>query len=144
MVNLDKWEEVDFFDVKLNDKIKCVIEVSPTCTRVVRGSVVWMYSTSDKKEGKIRLQRNGEYDTLRRSRELGRPKGTAIYRRKPKAFKFPTGKGAIIGGEGRNGKVELVHLGHGRWFSLMNTGTYAENLLRDRLTNLCVIFQGVK
>lgn len=96
MVNLKKWEEVDFFDIKLNDEIKGYIEVGPTFTHVVRGKVVYTQSTSDKKEGKISLQRDWEKHNLARKREIGKPEGTVLYRRKAKPFELPTEFGAIV------------------------------------------------
>lgn len=96
MVNFNKWEEVDFFDIKLNDEIKCHIEVGPTITHVVRGKVVYTQATADKKEGKIRVQHDWDNHLLTRNREIGKPEGTTLYRRKAKPFELPTDFGAIV------------------------------------------------
>lgn len=82
MVNLNKWEEVDFFDIKLGDEIKGIIKTSPTLTETVRGTVRYVHSTGDKAEGRIHVEKDGEHHALIRSREKGKPENTSLYRRK--------------------------------------------------------------
>lgn len=103
MVNLNKWEEVDFFDVDVFDNIKGYIKKGPTLTELVTGKVHYTEFKSDRTEGKIRLHKDGETHLLIRDPEKGKPEGTILYRRKKltqdekdELFKFPEKLGAIV------------------------------------------------
>lgn len=103
MVNLNKWEEVDFFDVDVFDNIKAYIKRGPILTEIVTGKVHCTEFKSDQTEGKIRLVKDGETHLLFRDPAQGKPEGTTLYRRKQltqdekdEQFKFPEKLGAIV------------------------------------------------
>lgn len=93
MVNLAKWEEVDFFDIKLNDEIKYV-QINGLKTTVIRGKVVFRLHRSDA-TGTLRIEDGHHQHDLSR-RDFGKPEGTTLYRRKAKTFELPTEFGAIV------------------------------------------------
>ena len=138
MVNLKKWDEIQHADVRKGDVLK-IVEVikddSPVLqTNIYRGKV------EDIDQGDIYLTDGSVWE----EEDPDEDETVTVYRRKAKPFVFPLALGAVLEGEGLHGKVELVHLGDGRWFSLTNTGYYGETLLLDRLTKLRVIGEGAK
>ena len=139
MVNLKKWDKIEHEDVNLNDNLKIV------WTRYRTG-----LTTKEIHEGIVsRTEGNGDFYLNGVGWEDGEPfdgTSTVIYRRKPVVappFNFPTGTGAIIEAQGRGGKVHLVHLGAGKWFSLVNTGTYGQITLEATLSNFRAVTPGI-
>jgi hypothetical protein len=141
MVNLNKWEEVDFFDIKLGDEIKGYIKVSPTLTEIVSGKVVYMHSTSDKLEGRIHVAKDWENHALVRDRVKGKPENTSLYRRKPPTqeeldakFEFPAKLGAIVSSVPRHafaGTDREYHVYDGGEWSTAHTSIDADELRRN-------------
>lgn len=138
MVNLEKWDEVEHSEVKVGDLLK----------------IVWTKEFRDHKRTEVhkakvtRIDGDDFYLSNGTCWSDGKPhKGTTcdLYRRKPKAFEFPTGVGAIIEADGSpRGRFKLVNLGGGRWFSIANNGTYSQSsIAMAKLINLRTISEGV-
>lgn len=83
MVNLDKWEKVEFKDLKNGDKIKRVTKNPDGTKAVVTGVLDHRGVTGDwLSRDKFRLADENYC--------------TKLYRRKPKRFEFPTNHYAVI------------------------------------------------
>jgi hypothetical protein len=154
MVNLTKWEEIDFFDIKLDDEIKGYIKVGPTLTEVVKGTVVYVHTTSDKAEGRIHVEKDWENHALIRDRDKGKPENTVLYRRKnltqderDELFEFPEKLGAIVSAVGRNlgryGTQREHFVWDGGEWSTAHTSQSSSELKRD-FKEFKLIRKGIK
>lgn len=84
MVNLDKWEKVEFKDLKKGDKIKRVTK-NPDGTKAVVTGILGSFSDS-----------TGIWMSPDKFRLVDPRYCTQLYRRKPKPFKLPTNNYAVI------------------------------------------------
>lgn len=145
MVNLNKWEEVDFFDVKISDNIKGYIVKGPSLTEVITGEVVSITRDTNKLSGTIRLRKEHETHLLIRDPERGRPEGTTLYRRKQftqaekdELFKFPEKLGAIVSAVPRQNLMgryasseRVIHVWDGGEWSTADTSISTGELRAD-------------
>lgn len=153
MVNLTKWEEIDFFDIKMDDEIKGHIKVGPTLTHVVRGTAVYVHTASDKAEGRIHVEKDGESHALIRDRVKGKPEGATLYRRKQLTqdekdalFSFPEKLGAIVSAVPRQryaGTEAVNHVWDGGEWSTANTSRSTDSLKKD-FKEFKLIRKGIK
>lgn len=155
MVNLAKWEEIDFFDAKVGDKLKGYIEIGPTETHVIKGKVTYMHSTSDKLEGRIHVEKDGETHALIRNRLMGKQEGTTLYRRKEltqverdEQFQFPEKLGAIVSAKSdhassRYGASRAYHVWDGGEWSTADT-SISTSEFRKNFKEFELVRKGIK
>lgn len=138
MVNLEKWEEVGFFEVKKGDKVKSVHTYADG-TKIVREgrvdhvSVLGSWVSKDEKVLVV---------TQRSCEDWGATR--TIYRRKPKPFVFPEMAGSIIAGTNKvsRGRFDFI-LSEGSWVKINNRlcdSPYTEDQLRHYYTDFEVVF----
>lgn len=131
MVNLDKWEEVEFDDLKLGDKVKRITLNEDGTKAVITGKIKY-------RDGDMFLSEN-------RFKLVDIVYFHKIYRRKPKPFELPTNLFAVVEGTYRWAQTSKPDK-----FTLLTTGWYTENGTRafpDALianyVDHKIIFEGV-
>jgi len=141
MVNLDKWEEITYDDIKKGDKIRSI---------VTQGNVV-----NDTKGIAETHSSWGGWYSKDQVKLLTHPEGfhpaggggRTIYRRKPKPFVFPEGLGAVVEATHRSGhKYLFVHSDpsdiHNSW--TRGGDWHSESEILDRFTNPVILSKGFK
>lgn len=139
MVNLEKWEEVKFGDVKFNDKLKIVLVKKSTDT----------LTTTEVYKGKV-TSVDHPYFWINggcgwEDKPSARNTTTTIYRRKPEPFAFPHNLGAVIEGKPKHtsGSARRYVRLAGRW--VQSDGSVAfEDALTANFENWTVLSKGVE
>jgi hypothetical protein len=86
MVNLDKWEEVTYADLKIGDKVRRINKHDDGTVLDIRGTI------HSERFGV--LQSKDNFALVRNTYSFA----TELYRRKPKPYSLPTELGAIVSG----------------------------------------------
>lgn len=138
MVNLDKWEEIAYGDIKRNDLIRCII-VQGNVIDDVRGKVDWHDGIGVYNDLGVRFIT---------SPEMFKPKSggqRTIYRRKPKPFTFPTNTTAIIRGQrvGHDSVTVFFVKLHSGWHHESGS-IYSKDEIEMYFRNFEVVYKGVK
>lgn len=138
MVNLDKWEEVEFFDVKPGDTVKTVHTHADGTVAIRKGKIHHISPVGNwvSKDDKMLVVTQRACETWGATRE--------IYRRKAKPFVFPETAGSIIGGTNKvsRGRFDFI-LSEGSWVKINNRlsdSPYTEDQLRHYYTDFEVVF----
>jgi hypothetical protein len=140
-VDLNEWEEVDFFDIRAGDEVKH-IRVTPVKSLEVTGYVTYTSKWSDG-TGRITIERGGHRVNLNRESH-GKPQGVNLYRRKPPAFQFPTRLGAVVKGHwaGSKRSAVFIHTGTGQWIDYVTQTKYIQDFVGAYVKNLHVLNEG--
>lgn len=87
MVNLEKWEEIEYDAIEKGDKILRIVKHKDGTATTAKGVADIKYSSGWSTPDRFTLVRDGDY-----------PFGATmeLYRRKPKPFELPTEFGTII------------------------------------------------
>jgi hypothetical protein len=136
MVNLKKWEEIRFEDIRMNDTLKRITVNSDGTTATVVGVAIYKsdYLGTWTTQGSFRLVDKNSH-----------PNSTKIYRRKAPLFEFPKAHGSVIHAKWTYGRaVQFILDIDGNWISL-NTGmSYTVQELREKAGDFTVARTGVK
>lgn len=89
MVNLDKWEEVQYADIKKGDKVRVITKQGSVTNDTTGKADHSAYSGWASSDGVVFLSNPERFKPI-----VGGVR--TIYRRKPKPFTLPTGLGAVI------------------------------------------------
>ena len=134
MVNLEKWEEVRFEDLKKGDTVKRITLNSDDTKVTVEGVIIY------------KSQYLGTWNTRDNFRLVDknhRPNSTRIYRRKVAPFRFPASYGAMISAKWTHGRVvKFIRTVEGTWISLSTGMAYTVEELRAKAEDFAVDRQG--
>jgi hypothetical protein len=84
MVNLDKWEKIEYDDIKQGDKLLKIVEHKDGTRTRVTGVAA--------REGYLGWASKDLWSLV----QVNPPFAGTVYRRKPKPYKLPTGLGATV------------------------------------------------
>ena len=133
MVNLEKWEEISFDDIRKGDRLKRITRHSDGTKAVVSGKAHTL-------EGNMWMSKH-------RFKLVDDSMDSKLYRRKPKPkpFKFPKGVGAVInlGNFGTN--IPFVHVRGDVWHHGLTSTLYYEDEILSSFPNATpvVVSKGV-
>ncbi len=141
MVNLDKWEEITYDDIKIGDEIKRInVHTDGTRAEVIGVVARENFGTFESVRSFALVRRHYENST------------TELYRRKisqeeiDAKFVFPEAPGAVIeANQGIYGTRRYVHTGLvWHWTDTRYPASLSETDLRRKGSNFKVISEGIK
>lgn len=139
MVNLDKWEEISFGEIKRHDLVRCIVKQG-NITKDIRGIVNSYDSRGVRNIDGILFA----LDPAKLRVVKGRTR--TIYRRKPKPFEFPTNTGAVITGiwnrSASKERTTFVLVSEENWISSNSNIPYTVEELRNGATNFILKHEG--
>ena len=148
MVNLDKWEKIEFDDIRRGDLIRKIVTDKNGVHFDARGEAHRPRQSFDgSAERWLSSDENGWI--VARRRLTSTTATQALYRRKPKALDIPENIGAVLVGykkraDGLEGTKELfVRLVNKRWVSQRDGFGYSTSYLKELYNIGAVLSEGV-
>lgn len=132
MVNLEKWEKVEFADLKKGDKVKEVIVTADGTKVESTGTLVAVDS--------LRAQSSYGWTLAKRHAAFN---DETIYRRKPKPFKLPTTMAAVVSGLHKESEERDTLVWDGRYWN-SSISAFSTDALNRQYSDFQLVRKGIK